>query len=274
MTTRTQWLEARRKGLGGSDILAAAGLSRYKTPLQLWRDKIGEAPPEKRSAALNAAAERGNILEPMALRWLARVTGFAVRHNGWWLDRPDDRGEEWETNNDVVCYHPQFSEVPIRGNLDGEITARVAERVRTEQLDRYHSGWMVRGLRDEWHGQAEIKTTSYLTNAAKAARRGKLALSYAAQQTAYYSATRARWGLLVVWIGPADHNDWTPTDCRKVLLEHEPNPRAIELVEQIATDFWAFVRDRREPSYRHHKSAEQLQRALEQMRVRPCKLRP
>lgn len=39
--TREAWLEARRTGLGGSDAAPALGLSPYKTPFDLWQEKLG-----------------------------------------------------------------------------------------------------------------------------------------------------------------------------------------------------------------------------------------
>lgn len=31
-----KWLEARKKGLGGSDASVVCGISRYKSPVELW----------------------------------------------------------------------------------------------------------------------------------------------------------------------------------------------------------------------------------------------
>ena len=36
---RNEWLALRRKGIGGSDCAAACGLSRWKSPLQLYVEK-------------------------------------------------------------------------------------------------------------------------------------------------------------------------------------------------------------------------------------------
>jgi putative phage-type endonuclease len=38
---REEWLAARRKGLGGSDVPAVLGLSPWRTPLQVWAEKVG-----------------------------------------------------------------------------------------------------------------------------------------------------------------------------------------------------------------------------------------
>lgn len=44
--TEDQWLEARRAGIGGSDAAAIAGLSKWKTPMSVYLDKLGQAPQE------------------------------------------------------------------------------------------------------------------------------------------------------------------------------------------------------------------------------------
>ena len=38
---RSEWLEARKKGIGGSDVAAICGLSRWKSPMDVYLDKIG-----------------------------------------------------------------------------------------------------------------------------------------------------------------------------------------------------------------------------------------
>jgi len=43
--SREDWLEERRKGIGGSDAAAALGLSRWKTPFMLYLEKTGEVKP-------------------------------------------------------------------------------------------------------------------------------------------------------------------------------------------------------------------------------------
>lgn len=52
-------LQARRLGIGGSDAAGVLGLSKYKTPLQVYLDKIGQAPPR----VVGEEVEWGNRLE-------------------------------------------------------------------------------------------------------------------------------------------------------------------------------------------------------------------
>lgn len=57
------WRAERRKGIGGSDVAALMGLSRYKSPYEVWAEKVGtvEAPDLSGSQAV----EWGNRLEPV-----------------------------------------------------------------------------------------------------------------------------------------------------------------------------------------------------------------
>ena len=45
-TTHGAWLEERRNGLGGSDAASYLGMSRYKSNVQLWEEKVGLRQPE------------------------------------------------------------------------------------------------------------------------------------------------------------------------------------------------------------------------------------
>jgi len=45
-----EWLRLRRQGIGGSDASVVCGISRYKSPMELWLDKTNQLPirkPEK-----------------------------------------------------------------------------------------------------------------------------------------------------------------------------------------------------------------------------------
>lgn len=60
-------LEARRKGIGGSDIAAILGLSPWKTPLEVWQEKTGRATPKEESQAMHW----GKVLEDVIARHYA-----------------------------------------------------------------------------------------------------------------------------------------------------------------------------------------------------------
>ena len=49
---RNEWLEARRKGIGGSDVAAICGLSRWKSPMDVYLDKNGAASEVEQNEAM------------------------------------------------------------------------------------------------------------------------------------------------------------------------------------------------------------------------------
>ena len=55
------WLQMRKIGLGGSDCAAAVGLSRWKSPFQLWSEKTDRIVPTK----AGEAAYWGSVMEPI-----------------------------------------------------------------------------------------------------------------------------------------------------------------------------------------------------------------
>lgn len=83
---RTEWLQARRRGIGASDIAQIIGLSPYGTPWQVYVDKIGATPLDD-SDGRNESMRWGQLLEELILdEWeetsglLARQRGLLVRH--------------------------------------------------------------------------------------------------------------------------------------------------------------------------------------------------
>lgn len=74
MLNRQEWLQQRRLGIGGSDVAAILGISRWKTPLDVYLDKIGEAEEQPD----NAAMQFGRLLEPVLLTLYAEQSGQAL----------------------------------------------------------------------------------------------------------------------------------------------------------------------------------------------------
>lgn len=87
-----QWLEARRKGIGGSDAAAIAGLNKWKSPVQVYLEKTGQAPEEE----AGEAAYWGNILEDVVAQEFSNRTGLKVRRRNAILRHPK---HEWMIAN-------------------------------------------------------------------------------------------------------------------------------------------------------------------------------
>lgn len=74
MSLDASQLALRMMGLTGTDIPAILGLSSFRTPLDVFLEKLGKAPPVE----VNEDMERGTFLEDGARRWYAHRTG-AIR---------------------------------------------------------------------------------------------------------------------------------------------------------------------------------------------------
>ena len=59
----TEWHEWRIKGIGATDAAVILGVSKYKTPYELWEEKTRREIPENKT---NWAMERGSHYEPIA----------------------------------------------------------------------------------------------------------------------------------------------------------------------------------------------------------------
>ncbi|OKP81601.1 endonuclease [Paenibacillus sp. P3E] len=79
------WLEWRKRGIGGSDVAAICGLSRYKSALEVYLDKLGEIPPIPDNPKMKA----GRILEPVVADWFAEETGIRVQKQNYIFQHKD-----------------------------------------------------------------------------------------------------------------------------------------------------------------------------------------
>ena len=72
---KNAWLEERKKGLGGTDVAALAGVSPFKSPLGIWADKLGLHGPTEQTLAMTIGLE----LEPVIARLYERSQNVTVR---------------------------------------------------------------------------------------------------------------------------------------------------------------------------------------------------
>lgn len=77
---RDEWLKVRNMGIGGSDASVIMGLNSYKSPYQLWLEKIGEAAPEDLTG--NPFVYWGQKNEANIADWFNEETGKKVQRLG------------------------------------------------------------------------------------------------------------------------------------------------------------------------------------------------
>ena len=73
--SREEWLRYRKCGIGGSDVAAILGISKWNSAISLWLDKTNQTnePVEE-----NEAMQWGTIMEPIIRNRFAEVTGKTV----------------------------------------------------------------------------------------------------------------------------------------------------------------------------------------------------
>jgi putative phage-type endonuclease len=79
--SRSEWLEVRKSGVGGSDAAAAIGLSPYMSPLELWLIKTGRDAnlPRPDADDTTEPVYWGTLLEPIVAASYTKQTGNRVR---------------------------------------------------------------------------------------------------------------------------------------------------------------------------------------------------
>ena len=72
--SREEWLEERKKSLGGSDMGSVLGLNEYSSPYAVWAEKTGKLPPKKESEYMRL----GSDLEDYVAQRFAEKSGLKV----------------------------------------------------------------------------------------------------------------------------------------------------------------------------------------------------
>ncbi len=82
---REEWKDARRKGIGGSDAAAIVGLDRWRSPFDVYADKLSLIPDRED----NEAMRQGRDFEDYVARRFTEETGKKVRRRNAILRHPD-----------------------------------------------------------------------------------------------------------------------------------------------------------------------------------------
>lgn len=97
-----EWLEYRKLGIGGSDASVVCGISRYKSPVELWMEKTNQMPGQE----AGEAAYWGTILEAIVRDEFTKRTGLEVKQLGQILQSVEH--PFMLANLDGVCEHPDY----------------------------------------------------------------------------------------------------------------------------------------------------------------------
>lgn len=97
-----EWLDWRKKGIGGSDVSVVCGINQYQSPVELWMEKTNQLPHQE----AGEAAYWGTQLEALVRSEFTKRTGIEVM-----LVKQLLQSEEHPfmlANLDGVCEHPIY----------------------------------------------------------------------------------------------------------------------------------------------------------------------
>lgn len=165
-TWEERWLQARRKGIGGSDIGAIMGWNKYKGPATVWAEKTGK----KKSAAKNFKMIAGIELEEPILKWMLNQKVEFIRNGNHYsfkpvIKQPEAMYQLKEEGFEHMLYNP-----------DGIVKSALHPEL---------------GI-----GLLEVKTASPFSNAADDMKAGVVPMSYMAQMQWGMGIFGLKWGLL------------------------------------------------------------------------------
>jgi len=176
--SREEWLEQRRKGIGGSDAPKILGYSKYAGPLTVYMDKLGELPPVE----TGEAAYWGIALEDLVASEFARREGVKVRRKNQICSHPEhpwmlanvDRvivgrnqglecktasaylAEEWEGEKLPTAYYVQIQHYCAVMGWEGCWVAALigGQRFTHKYVPRNETDiqTIISGLKDFWEG--------------------------------------------------------------------------------------------------------------------------
>lgn len=95
---RHEWLEKRRRGIGGSDASVILGFNKWKSPFQLYLEKTGEFTEE----IDNEFIYWGNVLEDIVAKEFESRTGKKVRRRNQMFVHPEHDFMIANIDRDVV----------------------------------------------------------------------------------------------------------------------------------------------------------------------------
>lgn len=224
---RSEWLKLRKTGLGGSDAAAALGLSRWKSPLELWAEKTGAIPDEPEDAETPDHIDWGNILEPIIATQYSKRTCRKVRE-----ELPGERYAPPIRHPDVpyalvdvdrwqqpANFTTESKELDDRIRMACERDAPLLAKNPSEGILEIKTTGVFRA--DEWADEPPIEVQVQVQHA--------------------FWVTGAGWASIAVLFGGQ----------RLVWMDVEPNPAFIEQMARREGEFWKHVETKTPPAISH-----------------------
>jgi len=134
-----EWLEARRSLICASDAPVLMNMSPWKTPLQLYNDKVNGTETFK-----NAAMQRGNDLESEARAAFEKITGhfvypeFRIHPELEWMAASFDGINEDGIVCEIKCPGKEDHDLALEGQVPEKYKAQLQHQMCVAQVSRMY----------------------------------------------------------------------------------------------------------------------------------------
>lgn len=225
VASEEEWLEIRKTGIGGSDAGAVCGVNPWKSPVEVWLDKTGQAS----EFTDNERMFWGRELEDVVANHFANLNGFKVRRNN------------------AVLIHPEYDF--MLANLDREIVGQEEKTILEVKTASEYT------LKKWTEGEIPAICMTFENGVwvpAKGEILGNIPEHYQLQVQHYMAVTGATKAYLAVLIGGQ----------RYMQYEISRDEELIGFLIKIESDFWQYVTTNTAPPMDESSLTESTLKAL------------
>lgn len=213
---RAAWLEGRRTGIGGSDVAAVLGLNPWKTPLDVWNDKLGLSEDK----GMSEPAYWGTVLEDTVAKEFQLRTGKRVQKVSHQFADPEN---DWAIANiDRAIINPDIAKRVRPLEMTEKEIAKYGNRPITTDI-AFEAKTAHAFTADLWgpSQELEIKQNNLRTE-------HEIPLYYETQIQWYCGILRLRGMYLAVLIGGSDFR----------MYWIDARPDVFQVIKEKCSAFW------------------------------------
>lgn len=154
-----EWEVMRKNKIGASDAPIIMEVSPYKTPYQLWQEKLDLVPPQEKTRAM----VRGHDLEDKARRRLEEMTSTLFLPNvkfhptlSWMMASLDGIDIDGKIIAEIKCPNKHDHEMAVKGIVPEKYLPQLQHQMEVSQVDSMYyfsfdgeNGTLIKVYRDE-----------------------------------------------------------------------------------------------------------------------------
>ena len=133
-----EWLEYRKNKIGASDAPIVMGISPWKTPYKLWREKLSLDMDNIETSWMS----RGKDLEPIARKCFENQIGIKVnpeimihQSREWMMASLDGISEDKKTIVEIKCPGPNDHQIALNGKIPEKYWPQLQHQLEVCELD-------------------------------------------------------------------------------------------------------------------------------------------